>query len=82
VRSQTLPPATGPKALVGLEGEAITCLDPTGKVLVRGEYYDARSVEPVAKGREVRVLALEGRKLKVCPCPTAGEEAHGRRKEG
>ncbi|MFQ5669841.1 MAG: nodulation protein NfeD [Acidobacteriota bacterium] len=71
VHSQTRPHATGREALVGMVGEAVTDLDPAGggegKVMVRGEYYDVRVDEGVARGDSIRVLSLEGRRLRVEP---------------
>lgn len=48
-------------------GEARTALAPAGKVFVHGEYWDAVSSAPVDAGREVRVVAVDGMKLKVEP---------------
>ncbi len=48
-------------------GEARTALAPSGKVFVRGEYWDAISTAPVDAGKEVRVVGIEGLKLKVEP---------------
>jgi membrane-bound serine protease (ClpP class) len=51
-------------------GQARTPLAPAGKVFVHGEYWDAVSSAPVELGGEVRVVAVDGLKLKVEP--TAG----------
>jgi membrane-bound serine protease (ClpP class) len=48
-------------------GQARTPLDPSGKVFVHGEYWDAVSSSPVASGGEVRVVAVDGMKLRVEP---------------
>lgn len=48
-------------------GEARTALTPHGKVFVHGEYWDAVSAVPVEQGREVRVVAIDGMKLRVEP---------------
>ncbi len=48
-------------------GEARTALEPSGKVFVHGEYWDAISSAPVVVGGEVRVVAVEGMKLRVEP---------------
>jgi membrane-bound serine protease (ClpP class) len=48
-------------------GEARTPLTPTGKVFVHGEYWDAVSSTPVGLGHEVRVVGVEGLKLRVEP---------------
>ena len=61
------------KSLMGGEGvlheigEARTALAPAGKVFVHGEYWDAVSSTPVEAGGEVRVIAVDGMKLKVEP---------------
>lgn len=51
-------------------GEARTALAPSGKVFVRGEYWDAESSAPVETGAQVRVVGIEGFKLRVEPKPT------------
>jgi membrane-bound serine protease (ClpP class) len=48
-------------------GEARTPLSPDGKVFVHGEYWDAVSSTPVETGGEVRVVAVDGMKLRVEP---------------
>ena len=48
-------------------GEARTALAPGGKVFVHGEYWDAVSSAPVDVGHEVRVVGVEGLKLRVEP---------------
>ncbi|MEP6960846.1 MAG: nodulation protein NfeD [Acidobacteriota bacterium] len=57
----------GAGALLEEIGEARTALDPAGKVLIRGEYWDAESVTRVEVGGKVRVLAVEGLRLRVEP---------------
>src|SRR5579864_3677554 len=46
-------------------GEARTALEPSGKVFVHGEYWDAVSNAPVSEGEAVRVVKMEGMKLLV-----------------
>lgn len=59
--------------IVGEEGMVVRDLDPTGIVLVASEEWTAESPSgPVRKGERIRVLALEGIRLKVEP---ATEEA-------
>jgi len=65
VKAQALPQATGRQALVGLVGEALTDVGAAGKVLVRGEYYDATARVAVLKGRQVQVEALDGLRVQV-----------------
>jgi membrane-bound serine protease (ClpP class) len=64
----------GGEGLLNEIGEARTVLAPSGKVFVHGEYWDAVSSSPVESGREVRVVAVDGMKLRVEPKP-AGLEA-------
>jgi membrane-bound serine protease (ClpP class) len=54
-------------ALAGEIGQARTALAPAGKVFLRGEYWDAVSSAPVEQGAEVRVVAIDGMKLRVEP---------------
>ncbi len=56
---------TGEQGMLGLEGVAFTDIQPTGKVYVRGEYWNATSDEPLAKGCPVVVVGLDGLNLKV-----------------
>lgn len=52
--------------LVGLVGEAKDDLAPEGWVFVRGEYWWAQAEDPpIYQGEQVRVVAQEGRKLRV-----------------
>jgi membrane-bound serine protease (ClpP class) len=60
-RKQTV----GVADLIGLVGRADSALLPEGSVFVRGEYWTARSDEPVAAGERVEVLAVEGMRLRV-----------------
>ena len=48
-------------------GEARTALEPAGKVFVHGEYWDAVSTEPVIVGGRVRVVGVDGMKIRVEP---------------
>ncbi len=61
-RSKTV---TGQQGMVDAPGVAQTDLDPQGKVLVRGELWDARATATILKGTRVRVRALEGLMLLV-----------------
>ena len=47
--------------------EARTPLEPSSKVFLHGEYWDAISTAPVASGASVRVTAIDGMKLRVEP---------------
>jgi membrane-bound serine protease (ClpP class) len=65
VRSQLRKPTTGREGMVGETGEAVTDIDPKGKVHVVGELWDARCDRPVRKGDRVVVKAVDGMTLVV-----------------
>jgi len=60
---------TGVEGMIGVTGSAITELSPEGKVLVRGEYWDAVALRPVTAGARVRITAVDKLKLTVEPVP-------------
>jgi len=51
--------------MIGWEGVAIADIREEGKVFLKGEYWNARADHPIPKGRKVRVIGVEGLKLKV-----------------
>ncbi len=65
VRAQRRRPASGREALVGRVGVAKTDLEPFGTVLVAGEDWTAEAEEPVRAGQRVRVVGVEGLRLRV-----------------
>ena len=60
---------TGEAGMVDALGVAKTDLEPSGKVLVHGELWEARARQPIAKGARVRVREVEGLTLLVEPLP-------------
>jgi len=58
-------PEVGSKAMIGQVGEAMTRLDPQGKVFVRGEIWNAFSEERIESGEKVQVVDIQGLNLKV-----------------
>jgi len=60
---------TGPEGMVGEIGTALTPLAPDGKVMVRGEYWNAVSPAAVAAGVRIRVIAIDRLKLTVEAVP-------------
>ncbi len=56
---------TGDAGMVGLEGRAETALLPEGKVLVRGELWDAWSPTRIEQGTAVKVVGVNGLRLEV-----------------
>ena len=75
IRAQRTPAVTGREGMVGLTATAHTDIHPSGagKVFVHGEFWDATTSGPVARGDRVRVLAVEGLMLRVRP--NAGQAA-------
>ncbi|WP_457643278.1 NfeD family protein [Persephonella sp.] len=65
LKAQTRKTATGKEGMIGKRGTAETDIDPKGKVFVEGELWDAYSDEPIKKGDEVEIVAVEGLRLKV-----------------
>jgi membrane-bound serine protease (ClpP class) len=56
---------TGDQGMVGLIGVADSEINRNGRLRVRGEYWSACSSLPIAAGKTVRVLAIEGLVLQV-----------------
>jgi membrane-bound serine protease (ClpP class) len=70
VRAQKRPVTTGLSALVGVTGRLVQGIEnpaETGKVVCRGEIWDARADLPLAIDSRVSVVAVEGRVVKVKP---------------
>lgn len=58
-------PTTGKEGLVAATGVVLTSQGTRGKVMVRGEHWDAEFTENLKPGDEVRVSALKGLTLLV-----------------
>lgn len=69
VRARRNKVVTGSQGMLGEIGTAVTPLAPEGKIMVRGEYWNAASPAPVAAGGIVRVVAIDQLKLTVEPIP-------------
>ena len=67
VRARAQKVMTGITAMQNAAGVALTAISPHGKVLVRGEYWDAVSATPVAPGASIRVIGVHGLTLQVEP---------------
>ncbi len=67
VRAHRAQPTSGAEGMIGEVGQVRRLLDAPGraKVFVHGEYWDARVEGEVAAGDEVKVLAVEGLRLRV-----------------
>jgi membrane-bound serine protease (ClpP class) len=61
LRKQT----AGVSELIGQVGRAATPLAPDGRVFVRGEYWNAKSDEPITADEPVEITAVEGMRLRV-----------------
>jgi membrane-bound serine protease (ClpP class) len=76
IRARSLKVATGTAGMLGEIGIAKTELAPEGRVFVHGEWWNAEASSPVAEGAKVRVVAVEGLKLRVAPAvDSAGKDA-------
>lgn len=64
-RAQQNKVVTGEAGMIGLEGRTETALLPEGKVLVRGELWDAWSPVRLERGAQVRVTGVRGLRLEV-----------------
>ncbi len=63
LRAQRRKVTTGNEGLVGEEGVTRGAVGETGSVFVHGEYWNARSAEPIAPGTRVVVERVEGMTL-------------------
>jgi membrane-bound serine protease (ClpP class) len=65
VRTLRTKPVTGREGMIGLSGVAKTRLDPSGTIEVRGELWGADSEDVVEPEERVRVVGIEGLRLRV-----------------
>jgi membrane-bound serine protease (ClpP class) len=57
---------TGREGMLGLTGRVTQPLDPKGTVIVKGEYWQARSIEgKIEIGETVEVVGIQGLELEV-----------------
>jgi len=68
-------PITGVEGMVGEEGVADSDIMPEGKVVLRGEYWNAVSSAPIRKGEKVQVVAVKGLQLTVKKLASDSQEA-------
>jgi len=71
LKAQMRKPTTGREGLVGMRGQAVSALDPCGKVFVHGEYWNAESDEPIEAGTRVVVTRVDELLLQVQADKTA-----------
>jgi membrane-bound serine protease (ClpP class) len=69
-------PVTGNAGMVGISGRALVRIAPgtPGRILTRGEIWNAVSTEPIEAGESVRVIDVEGLTLAVRPERSVPEE--------
>ena len=67
LKAQLRKPQGGKEGLIGQEGSAVTDILEDGKVLMLGEYWNAISDRPIAKGSRVRVVEVDRLIVKVEP---------------
>ncbi|HOI73558.1 MAG TPA: nodulation protein NfeD [Syntrophales bacterium] len=65
VKAQLRQKRTGREGMVNTEGYAVTDVHGEGKVFVKGEYWSACSDQPIEKDQKIRVLEVQGLRLKV-----------------
>jgi membrane-bound serine protease (ClpP class) len=65
VRSQRGKPTLGLEGLVGEIGQVRAPLNPSGKVFVHGEIWNAEAEEEIPAGEKVEVVGFDGMRLKV-----------------
>lgn len=66
-KSQVTTPRTGAAGIVGEVGIVKKAIMPDGKIMIRGELWNATAKEPIPEGTRVRVLNLENLVLEVEP---------------
>ena len=73
IRARASKSTLGETALINRVAQARTALAPAGTVFVHGEYWDAVSTVPVEPGGQVRVIGIDGMKLRVEPVGPAAQ---------
>ena len=63
VRAQLRKPLTGKVGMVGEQGVALTDLNPTGKVLVHGTYWEAEAEDFITRHDSVEVVRVDSLRL-------------------
>jgi membrane-bound serine protease (ClpP class) len=69
VRARRNKVATGMESLPGRTGTAVGEINPTGTVMVQGDYWNAVSSSPIGPAARIRVTAVEGWTLRVEALP-------------
>jgi membrane-bound serine protease (ClpP class) len=67
IRARAGKVVTGSEGMIGEIGVALGDLTPEGRILVRGEYWNAVATTPLKTGDRVRVTAIDHLNLTVEP---------------
>ncbi len=67
IRLRKVKPTIGRDEMIGMIGEAREDFERSGRVYVHSELWTAETTEPVEEGQKVRVVGLEGLRLRVEP---------------
>ncbi len=66
IRAQKRPVQTGQERLIGIQGIAVTPLNPHGQVQAAGELWSAQAIEgKIHQGERVEIVQVDGLRLKV-----------------
>ena len=65
IKAQMKKSISGKEGMIGKIGVAETDINLEGKVFVEGEIWDAYSDTPIKKGEKIKILSVEGLRLKV-----------------
>ncbi|MDO8722279.1 MAG: nodulation protein NfeD [Syntrophales bacterium] len=65
VKAQMQIQYTGSEGMAGEKGEAMTDVHDDGRVFIKGEHWHAFSDKKIEKGKKIRVVKVEGLKLKI-----------------
>ncbi len=74
VKARLRPAVSGAEGMLREQGVAWTDLNPTGTVLIHGEYWNARAAGHVPRGAKVRVSTMVGLLLEVEPVSAGAEK--------
>lgn len=65
VKAQMQNQYTGSEGMAGEKGEAMTDVHDDGRVFIKGEHWHAFSDKKIEKGKKIKVVKVEGLKLKI-----------------
>ena len=65
VKAQMQNQYTGSEGMAGERGEAMTDVHDDGRVFIKGEHWHAFSDKKIEKGKKIKVVKVEGLKLKI-----------------